>query len=602
MGNRHIRFSAYQYDSWAGGTEITLNLLLKANGDYFYSVDNSRPDKRLPARYRNSVQELSRLLGTPGIAQLLEDYCSTNSNKCWTPHPAAYQIVVEENGASLLDWSNQIGLLFKDLPDGVLNDIRKSCLAILNNRPAYVIPQDYVDSLSRNGGAHVNNQPPKPNYFWVTTNPKYWQLDVIRVKSKEFFTSMNDQGKPRNYQSCFEKAKPGDRVLFYEAQPSSAIVAEGIVSQGLHMEQEYPSQTSEEGITLQYIRDIGPVSMHLLRQIRSLNNILPIKMKANGTIFELNESEFRYILDLAAPEPAFVKGLIYIDLMEDGYQDLFDIRAGSLIGRATMKNNDIVIPVQIRPAGPYTQTDFERDLEALYDKLKRIMSLLASGYTIKLVFEAGTEYDIPDWFMNECRTLNVTIEFRISDTIVVGRIIASPHFIGLIIQIHVQFSHGRSKYTQQQFHVDLMDLLEKIKIIQRTYPEYRIALLFELGGKLELPPDFIDKCLDLGIEIAFEFRCGSLTGRIVLGKSSILVRLDIDDDYTQQDFERDLHLLLKELKGLKKRYLLNMRFLLFPVGGNLIIPELFEYNCRKLGISIQGKFDIDQVWDNWDFL
>jgi hypothetical protein len=147
-----------------------------------------------------------------------------------------------------------------------------------------------------------------------------------------------------------------------------------------------------------------------------------------------------------------------------------------------------------------------------------------------------------------------------------------------------------------------MDLLEKIKIIQRTYPEYRIALLFELGGKLELPPDFIDKCLDLGIEIAFEFRCGSLTGRIVLGKSSILVRLDIDDDYTQQDFERDLHLLLKELKGLKKRYLLNMRFLLFPVGGNLIIPELFEYNCRKLGISIQGKFDIDQVWDNWDFL
>ncbi len=141
----------------------------------------------------------------------------------------------------------------------------------------------------------------KKNYFWVTANPKRWSVDEIRHGKEVFYRSTNDDGTSRVQSSAFEKAENGDKVLFYETSPIRAITATGEIQKGLHKEKKKGEMS--KGITIKHIEDIGPISWQTLVDDDELKQTKPIKINAQGTLFEIDETEFNRILSLENVTP-----------------------------------------------------------------------------------------------------------------------------------------------------------------------------------------------------------------------------------------------------------------------------------------------------------
>ncbi|OYR83002.1 hypothetical protein DJ71_10995, partial [Halorubrum sp. E3] len=73
-----------------------------------------------------------------------------------------------------------------------------------------------------------------PNHYWVTSNHRQWDVQSMGKGEEVFYTATSKAGSPRNQQEAFETAGAGDRVLFYASSPTSALVGEGTVVEGLH--------------------------------------------------------------------------------------------------------------------------------------------------------------------------------------------------------------------------------------------------------------------------------------------------------------------------------------------------------------------------------
>jgi len=438
------------------------------------------------------------------------------------------------------------------------------------------------------------------NCFWVSTNPKLWKVDKIRANQTAFLGLMNDRGKKRKQVQCFEKARPGDRVLFYEGSPTSAIVAEGVVVEGLHLDH----RLQEEGITLHYIRDIGPLSIQFLKEVEGLKEVYPINVKSNGTMFQLTPEEYQVILDWAQPEPTFNKDLVYLDLRKDGYQDVFEIKAGSLVARITLKNSDFRIPIQIKPSDPkYSQTDFERDLALIYDKFERLDTLIDfMQYSATLIFEAGSKYVVPSKFFAKCSRLGISIKITIPATVLAGRLLLDLKYVDSTLQVHIRLE--KSKYGQLN-NTDRRILRNVIENLVNA-DLMRVFVIFTLGDTSVLPDLFVNECQDhcaeLDIEVGFEFACGRLTGRLVIGKPRIPIKIKASKSYQQLNFEKDLRILLEEARRLAGGLLNGMK-MLFPTGMDLAIPDWFRQECHQLGVEIvfAGEGEINQIWLNKGF-
>ncbi|MFB6100907.1 MAG: MrcB family domain-containing protein [Candidatus Nanohalobium sp.] len=140
------------------------------------------------------------------------------------------------------------------------------------------------------------------NYFWITADPSIWKVSELNEGDEKFYPAYLPSGNKARIFSNFEKASEGDRVVFYQSTPVKRVVAEGVVSDGLHKEEVEGYSEPVEGITLRYGRQIsGEVSWSKLSQIPDLESSKPMINTAQGSIFQLDEKEFETILSLETP-------------------------------------------------------------------------------------------------------------------------------------------------------------------------------------------------------------------------------------------------------------------------------------------------------------
>ncbi len=441
------------------------------------------------------------------------------------------------------------------------------------------------------------------NYFWVSTNPKEWKVDEIRLKGTEFFESLNQKGNKRKIYSCFEKAQRGDQVLFYEGAPASAIVARGEVVEPLH-----DNSTGVKGITLKYISDIGPLTMEAMSNFEPLNSMVPVRMRSNATIYEIMDVEFFQLLDCAKKEPVFLRTSEYLkNLYYYDYEDLLDIKARSIIGRFTFNSSHILILVQINPADKdYGQDDFETDLRLFLDKLEKIIDMLGlDNFTITLGFEPGGQFIIPQSFIDKCRELGITDEIHGSHKRNIHGVSVRVS-LGKIMTVQIASLDGIQKHIHSDIFLE--EVARLLKDLRVDNPNAPILLVFKLGGT-PLPQWFIDLCIDLGITIFFEFDCGSLQGRIIQDlanskeggplvlKSDIPIKIKGNKGYSQDEFDKELRKLLAQIRKNPNEF--KGKKLIFQGGGDLDIPPWLKEALQELDIKVEivDPERFDDIWN-----
>ncbi|MFC7216012.1 MrcB family domain-containing protein [Saliphagus sp. GCM10025334] len=134
-----------------------------------------------------------------------------------------------------------------------------------------------------------------PNYYWVTANPRQWDVQSMNEGEEVFYTATNEEGRTRNRQEAFDAANPGDRVLFYASSPASAVVGEGTVIEGLHSEQPDYRDESVEGITIRYDGSVGPLDWSTVTSMPELADTLVVRTNGRGAIFPLPAAAFEAI-------------------------------------------------------------------------------------------------------------------------------------------------------------------------------------------------------------------------------------------------------------------------------------------------------------------
>lgn len=158
--------------------------------------------------------------------------------------------------------------------------------------------QAYFCRLTDLAAEYLLNPPTKPTHYWASTNPDFWSVDSIAPDGEVFYAARNPDGSTRQKSEVFREASPSDRVLFYEAAPTKAIVAEGTVVRGLHEEEKEKYDGLVDGITIQYDRPIENISWEQLTAAPDLEDALPIVMKAAGSLFRLSNDEYEAISSL----------------------------------------------------------------------------------------------------------------------------------------------------------------------------------------------------------------------------------------------------------------------------------------------------------------
>ena len=142
------------------------------------------------------------------------------------------------------------------------------------------------------------------NHFWVTANPSIWSIHSLEPGETIDYTAVNKKDNKRRVQSAFNKVASGDRVLFYESTPTKTIVAEGTISESLHsIDEKEGYDTPVDVITIRYDQSVDPITWKQLSDVPELDGAAPIVNGAQGSLFELSESEFETILALEELTP-----------------------------------------------------------------------------------------------------------------------------------------------------------------------------------------------------------------------------------------------------------------------------------------------------------
>ena len=155
-----------------------------------------------------------------------------------------------------------------------------------------------------------------PSYYWATADPSIWSVEDIAGGGSVLYSAYNDKGNKKRLFDAFNNAAPGDRVLFYESTPVKAIVAEGIVVEGLSgqsidTESQNPepetqtigSAPDSAGIRIEFDRKINEITWDDLTAVPDLEEAKPIANRAQGSLFPLTEDEYETILALEDTSP-----------------------------------------------------------------------------------------------------------------------------------------------------------------------------------------------------------------------------------------------------------------------------------------------------------
>src|SRR5690606_13266715 len=57
------------------------------------------------------------------------------------------------------------------------------------------------------------------SYFWLNANPKFWDIEAMKINETQCYTALNENGQKRRIYDCFESAKTGDLVIGYSTSP-----------------------------------------------------------------------------------------------------------------------------------------------------------------------------------------------------------------------------------------------------------------------------------------------------------------------------------------------------------------------------------------------
>ena len=167
---------------------------------------------------------------------------------------------------------------------------------IIDNYAFTIFDSEEDINDKENDSDEKNTSTNKINYFWLTANPKIWSFNNIENGGKVFYSYYNENGNKRKITSSFEKAKSGDRVIFYESTPKKAVVAVGEVFKGLH--EKIENGKNQKGISFKYKNKINDISWLKIKKTKELKNSKPVKNRAQGSLFELTKNEYNKILSL----------------------------------------------------------------------------------------------------------------------------------------------------------------------------------------------------------------------------------------------------------------------------------------------------------------
>lgn len=134
-----------------------------------------------------------------------------------------------------------------------------------------------------------------PDHYLMTANSDLWDLESIEEGEEVFYTAVNEADRTRNYQEALEAAGPGDRMLFYASSPTSAVVGEGTIVEGLHEGQHDNRDKPVEGITIRYDGSVGPLGWNTVKTVPELDDSLVVQTRSRGAIFPLSREAFEAI-------------------------------------------------------------------------------------------------------------------------------------------------------------------------------------------------------------------------------------------------------------------------------------------------------------------
>ena len=157
-------------------------------------------------------------------------------------------------------------------------------------------------------------------YFWLNANPKFWNINEMRVGDFQHYTALNENGQKRRLYDCFEKAQAGDLVVGYSTSPDKQVVCILEVTSPLH------NRDGKDVIDFKKVKELGkPVDLIQLQNHPLVKNSIPLNNN-QGSLFPLNKEEFEEIIALSeaeAPEEgsALVEEYSFGDLSKEIFLD-----------------------------------------------------------------------------------------------------------------------------------------------------------------------------------------------------------------------------------------------------------------------------------------
>lgn len=132
----------------------------------------------------------------------------------------------------------------------------------------------------------------KKNYFRLNSDPDQWSIDEIDIGETVDYTVYNEKGNRRHDSAAFEKAKPGDEVIFYESGSTKAVVGIGEIERGIHID-----ENDNEVITIKLTATHHPVTWQEITQDEILKHSDIVRRGNRGTLVELKKEEYEKIIN-----------------------------------------------------------------------------------------------------------------------------------------------------------------------------------------------------------------------------------------------------------------------------------------------------------------
>jgi len=132
-----------------------------------------------------------------------------------------------------------------------------------------------------------NNTEPQQNYWWLNANPRIWNFSNVSIGTEQFYTLLNENGKPRRIQKNFHDAKTDDIIIGYEASPKKMITALCRIT-----------RKDKEKLYFTKIKDLeNPIEYQTLKTVSELSDLEFFK-NPNGSLFKVTQDEYNTIIDM----------------------------------------------------------------------------------------------------------------------------------------------------------------------------------------------------------------------------------------------------------------------------------------------------------------